>query len=130
MPLQNGRFEKSEIHVAKMTLHMQARFKRHIFFSSLGKKFKAICLFPLIRKLVRVPLPLVWIATGTTYIHKIVKSTNDNLMQDKRQNLIYLDNMLLIPHSLEDEIYTYLPSATSRICNKMQKVCVGKLCRK
>ena len=65
---------------------MQARLKRSIFFIPLGKKMKAICLLLLVGKLVRVPLPLLWFGTGPTNIHKIVKSANDNLMQDKHQN--------------------------------------------
>ena len=65
---------------------MQARLKRSIFFISLGKKMKAICLLLLVGKLVRVPLPLLWFGTGPTNIHKTVKSANDNLMQDKHQN--------------------------------------------
>ena len=35
LPLQNERFAKSEIHVAKRRLHVQTRLKRRIFFSSL-----------------------------------------------------------------------------------------------
>ena len=43
LSLQNGRFEKSQIHLAKRRLHVQTRLKRRIFFSFLGKNFKAIC---------------------------------------------------------------------------------------
>ena len=96
LPLQNGRFAKSEIHVAKRRLHVQTRLKRCIFFSSLRKKFKAIYLHLLVRKLVRVPLPLLWFGTSTTNIHKIAKSANDNLTQDKHQN-----NNLLRRHAID-----------------------------
>ena len=65
---------------------MQAILKRCIFFSSLGKKLRAICSLLLVRKLVRVPLPLLWFGTSTTNIQKIVKSANGNLTQDKHQN--------------------------------------------
>ena len=82
LPLQNGRFAKSEIHVAKRRLHVQTRLKRCIFFSSLVQRFKATCLLSLVRKLVRVPLPLLWFGTSITNIHKIAKSVNDNLKQD------------------------------------------------
>ena len=40
------------------------RLKRCILFSSLGKKFKAVCSLPLVRKLVRVLLPLLWFGTS------------------------------------------------------------------
>ena len=43
LSLQSGRFAKYEIHVAKRRLHVQTRLKRRIFFSFLGKNFKAIC---------------------------------------------------------------------------------------
>ena len=43
--LQNGRFAKCEIHIAKRRLHVQTRLKRCIFFSSFGKKFKTIFRF-------------------------------------------------------------------------------------
>ena len=95
LPLQNGRFAKSEIHVAKRRLHVQTRLKR-LFFSSLRKKFKAICLLSLVRKLVRVSLLLLWFGTSTTNIHKITKSANDSLTQDKHQN-----NNLLRRHAID-----------------------------
>ena len=53
----------------------------------LEKKFKTICSIPLVKKLVRVPLPLLWFGASTTNIHKITKSANDSLTQDKHQNI-------------------------------------------
>ena len=100
LPLQNGKFAKSEIHVAKRRLHVQTRLKRCIFFSSLRKKFKAICSLSLVRKLVRVPLPLLWFETSTMNIHKIAKSANDNLTQDKHQN-----NNLLRRHAIDWSLF-------------------------
>ena len=126
MSLQNGRFAKTEIHVAK--LHVQTRLKRCIFFSSLGKNFKEICSLPLVRKFVRVSLPLLWFGTSTTNIHKIAKSINDNLTQDKHQN-----NNLIRRHAIDWSLFrkdshaprhSNLPSATPRICHELEKVCV------
>ena len=106
----------------------KTRFKRCVLFSSLGKKFKAICLLSLVRKLVRVPLPLLWFETSSTNIHKIVKSAKDNLTQDKHQN-----NNLLRPHAIDwlffrrdshELRHSNLLSATSRICHKLEKVYV------
>ena len=94
MSLQNGRFAKSEIHVAKRRLHVQTRFNRYILFSSLGKKFEAICSLPLVRKLVRVPLPLLWF--GWSFFRR----------------------------DSHEPRHSNLPSATSRICHKLEKVCV------
>lgn len=71
--MQNGRFAKSKIRIAKRRLHVQTILKTCIFSSSLGKRFKAICLLPLVRKLVRIPLPLLWFGISTTNIHKLVK---------------------------------------------------------
>ena len=65
---------------------MQSRLKRCIFFSFFGKRFEAICSVPLVRKLVRVPLPLLWFGTSITNIGNIFKSANDNLTQYKNQN--------------------------------------------
>ena len=111
----------------KSKLHVQTRLKRCIFFSSLGKKFKAICSLPLVRKVVRVPLPLLWFGTSTTNIHKIAKSVNDNLTQDKHQenNLLRrqaIDWSLLRRDSHKPK-HSNLPSARSRICYKLEKVC-------
>ena len=126
--LQNGRFAKYEIHVAKRRLHVQTRLKICIFFSSLGKKFKAICSLSLVRKVARVPLPLLWFGASNTNIHKIAKSANDNLTQDQHQN-----NNLLRRHVIDWSLFrrdcheprhSNLPSATSRICLKPGKVCV------
>ena len=41
-------------------------------------------------------LPLLWFGTSTTNIHKIAKSANDNLTQDKHQN-----NNLLRRHAID-----------------------------
>ena len=87
---------KMEGLLSKRRLHVQTRLERCIFFSSLGKKFKAICLRMLVRKLVQVPLVLLWFGTSTTNVYKIVKSANDNLTQDKHQN-----NNLLRRHAID-----------------------------
>ena len=104
-------------------LHVQTRLKRCIFLSSLGKKFKAVCSLLLVRKLVRVPLPLLWFGTRTTNIHKISKSANDNLTQDKHQNNNAIDWSLFRRDSHEQR-HSNLPSTTSRIRHKLEKVCV------
>ena len=69
---------------------MQTRLKRWIFFRSLWKKFKAICSLSLVRKLVRVPLPLLWLNIRLNI--KII---------------IYLDDILLIGHSLEEIVMSW-----------------------
>ena len=102
---------------------MQTRLKRCIFLSSLGKKFKAVCSLLLVRKLVRVPLPLLWFGTRTTNIHKISKSANDNLTQNKHQNNNAIDWSLFRRDSHEQR-HSNLPSTTSRIRHKLEKVCV------
>ena len=58
----------------------------HIFQFPSKKKLEAICSLPLVRKLVRFPLLLLWFGTSTMNIHTIFKSANDNLTQDKHQN--------------------------------------------
>ena len=101
---------------------MQTRLKRCIFLSSLGKKFKAVCSLLLVRKLVRVPLPLLWFGTRTTNIHKISKSANDNLTQDKHQNNAI--DWSLFRRDSHEQRHSNLPSTTSRIRHKLEKVCV------
>ena len=68
---------------------------------------------------------LVW-ETSSTNIHKIVKSANDNPTQTKYQN-----NNLLRRHAIDWSLFrrdihrprhNNLPSATSRICHKLEKV--------
>ena len=133
LPLQNGRFAKCKIYVAKRRLHAQTSLKRCIFFSPFGKKFKAIYLLPLVKKLVQVPLSLLWFGTSTTNIHKIAKSANDNLTQDKhqyynsfRQHAIDLP---LFRRDTHKSRHSNLPSATSRICHKLQKFCIDTSAR-
>ena len=63
-------------------------------------KKKTICLLPLVRKLVRVPVPLLWFGSSTTHIQKIVKSAHDNLTQDKHQN-----NNLLRRHDIDGSLF-------------------------
>ena len=57
------------------------------YFSVPLEKVKAIYSLPLVRKLARVPLPLLWFGTSTTNICKIVTNAND---------------VLLIGHTLEE----------------------------
>ena len=103
MPLQNKRFAKSEIHVAKRRIHVQARLKRCIFFSSLGKTLKTICSFSLFRKLVRVPLPLLLVWEQHQEIHKIAKCEKENLAQDKHQNKdLFRRHAIDWSHTLEE----------------------------
>ena len=103
--------------------------KRCIFFNSLGKMFKTICLLSsVVRKLARVSLPLLWFGTSTTNIIKIAKSANENLTQYKHQN-----NNLLRQHAIDWSLFgrnshesrhSNRPSTTSKICHKLEKVCV------
>ena len=85
--------------------------------------FKAIYLLLLVRKLVQVSLPLIWLN-----IHKIFKTASDNRTQDKYQN-----NNFLKWHAIDWSFFrrdTHEPrhrnflSVTSRICQKLGKVCV------
>ena len=107
------------------------KLKRCIFFQFSWKKFKTICSLPLVRKPAWVPLPLLWFGTSTTHIYKIFKSANDNLGQDEHQN-----NDLLRQHAVDWSLFlrdtheprhSNLPSATSRICHKLEKVCVDTI---
>ena len=88
------------------------------------KTFNAIRSLPLIRKLVWVPLPLLWFGTSIMNIHKIVKSTNDNLMQGKRQNYNVLKRHVTDWPLFRTDIYepklSNLPTATYRICHKLE----------
>ena len=115
-------------HVAKRILHVQIRLNSCIFFSSLGKKFKAIRSLQLVRKLVRVTLFLLWFGTSTTNIHKIVKSANDSLTQDKHQNYNlfrrHAIDWLLFRRDTHESKHSNLPSATSGICHKLEIICV------
>ena len=83
---------------------MQTRLKRGIFFSSLGEKFKAICLLSLVRKLVRIPLPLFWLGPAPQIFTKLLKVPITILDRIIIKIIIYLDDMLLIGHSLEEII--------------------------
>ena len=101
----NERFAKTEILVAKRRLLLRPRFKRCIFFGSLGKKLKSICSFRFVRKLVRVPLTLVWFGTNTTKLFtKLLKVPMTILRKMNIKMIIYLDGMLLIGHSLDEII--------------------------
>ena len=67
-------------------------------------QFKAICSLPLVRKLVRVPfLSLFWFETSITNIHKkLLKVPMTALHRLSIKIIIYLHDMLLICHSLEE----------------------------
>ena len=85
----------------------------------------------LVRKLVRAPSSLLCFGTSTANIHTIVKSINDNLTQDKHQNHYLLRrhviDWLLFRRDTHESKHSNLSSATSRICQKLEKVYVDTI---
>ena len=98
------------------------------YFSVPLEKVKAIYSLPLVRKLARVPLPLLWFGTSTTNICKIVTNANDNLTQDKNQNYNLLSRRAIdwshFRRDTHEPRHSNLPSETSGICHKLDKVCM------
>ena len=97
------------------------------FLVPLEKNLRQFVRFRWSGKLYEFLLPLLWFGTSTTNIHKIAKSVNDNLTQDKHQenNLLRrqaIDWSLLRRDSHKPK-HSNLPSARSRICYKLEKVC-------
>ena len=70
--LQDGRFALSEVCVAERGLHVQSRPEGGILQCSSTQRFTKISMVSLVRKLLPVPVPMLWFGTSSQNIHKII----------------------------------------------------------
>ena len=113
----------------KKVLHVQTRTEGCKFLYCFStQRFTKIITVSLCRKLVQVPVSLLWFATSSQNIHKIIKgsSLSFETSDDKGHNL----SRRFIDFGKRYEGNTYgkglrdLPIATSRLCDKFEEVCV------
>ena len=91
------------------------------------QRFTKIITVSLGRKLVRVPVPMLWFGTSSQNIHKIIKGPNFSFetSDDKGHNL----SRRLIDFKKECERLCDLPISTSRLCDKSEETCVRSCTR-
>ena len=125
--LQDGRFALPEKCAAKRGLHMQNRPEGCILQCSSTQIFTKINPVSSSRKLVRVPLPMLWFGTSSQNIHKIIKGSNLSFetSDDKGHNLSRRFNDFGKQHeqNISGKGLCDLPIATSRLCDKSEDVC-------
>ena len=73
-----------------------------ILLCSFTEKLEEIRLVPLVRKLMRISVPMFCLGFCPTIFHKIIENSNSNFASHKYKMLIYLDDMLLMAHSIEE----------------------------
>ena len=119
----------------KKVLHVQTRPEGCKFLYCFStQRFTKIITVSLRRKLVRVPVPMLWFVTSSQNIHKIIKgsSLSSETSDDKCHNL----SRRFIDFGKGYEGNTYgkglcdLPIAKSRLCGKFEEVCVRSCTRK
>ena len=108
---------------------MQASLKRHIFFSSLGKKSRQFVCFSWSGNLYEFLCLCFGLGPALQIFTKLLKVPITILHRTKIKIIIYLDDMLLIGHSLEEILLCQNLSATPRICHKLGNICVGTSAR-
>ena len=125
--LQNGRTAKSEIFVTGGRLYVQARSKGCILLRSFTENLEEIRSVPLVRKLILISVPMVWLGSCPTNFHKIIKNPNWNFASHKYKN----DN-LLGRHASNGPLHRgdkHVPQHSnllvtiSGFCNQLEKVC-------
>ena len=91
------------------------------------QRFTKIITVSLGRKLVRVPVPMLWFGTSSQNIHKIIKGPNFSFetSDDKGHNL----SRRFIDFKKECERLCDLPISTSRLCDKSEETCVRSCTR-
>ena len=65
---------------------MQARSKGYILLRSFTEKLEEIRSVPLVRKFIRISVPMFWLGSCPTNFHKIIKNPNYNLASHKYKN--------------------------------------------
>ena len=101
--LQDGRFAK--VCVAKKGLHAQNRPEGYILQRSSTQRFTKLSTVSLGRKLVRVPVPMLWFGTSSHNIQKTIKDSNLSFETSMITVIIYLDDLLILGNSMS-EIFT------------------------
>ena len=112
---------------------MQNRPEGCILQRSSTQRFTKISTVSLGKKLVRVPVPMLWFGTSSQNIHKIIKGSNLSFetSDDKGHNLSrrFIDFRKQYERNIYGKRLCDLPSATSRLCNKAEEVCVRSCTR-
>ena len=130
-PLQDGRFAK--VCVAKKGLHVQNRPERCTLQRFSTQRFMKLSTVSLGRKLVRVPVPMLWFGTSSHNIHKIIKGSNlsSETSDDNSHNLSrrFLDFRKQYERNIYGQGLCDLPIATSRLCDISEEVCVRSCAR-
>ena len=125
--LQNERTAESEIFVTKRRLYVQARSKGCMLLCSFTEKIEEIHSVPLVRKLIRIFVPMFWLGSYPTNFHKIIENSNCNFASHK-----YKNDYLLERHASNGSLYrkgkhvprhSNLLVTTSGFCNQLEKVC-------
>ena len=125
--LQNRRIAKSEIFITRERLYVQARSKGCILLRSFTENLEEIRSVPLVRKLIRISVPMFRLGSCSTNFHKVIKNPNCNFAPHK-----YKNDYLLRRHASNGSLHrgdkhvsrhSNLLVTTSAFCNQLEKVC-------
>ena len=89
-------YKRYKIFVTRGRLNVEARSKGCILLRSFTEILEEIRSVPLVRKLIRIPVPMFWLGSCPTNFRKIIKNPNCNFASHK-----YKNGMLLMGHSIE-----------------------------
>ena len=123
---QNGRFALLEIPSQGKQFSRQDRFERCLFLSATVHELKKVCEICLVRKSLRVSLPLFWISACSQNIFKTIKGTNspteaaENSSSDIPQR--YSSDVKNIRRNFIEQRYINFFASTSGFCHKSEKI--------
>ena len=124
--LQNGSFTLSEIHVATRGLHVQFRHEGFPLFGCPTQKLQGQSSFSMVREALRIPLFVFWLRTSPKNFYQNFKSVNIPNKEIEYQNS-YLSRQHVVVGKVnqggsDSSRHCNFLIATSRICNRPQKV--------
>ena len=119
--------------MTKKGLHVQNRLEGCILQRSSTQRFTKLSTVSLGRKLVRVPVPMLWFGTSSHNIQKNIKDsslsfeTSDDNSHNSSQR--FIDFRKKYERNIYGKGLCHLPIATSRVCDISEEACVRSCTR-
>ena len=110
---------------ARRRLSVPARSKGCILLCSFTEKLEEIRSLLVVRKLIRISVPMFWPGSCPTNFHKTTENSNCGFASHKHKNdyLWCLHDMLLMGHSIWEMSKCNVLVTTPGFCNQLEEVC-------
>ena len=123
---QNGRFALFEIPSREKRFSLQDRSEGFLFLSATVHELKKVCEICLVRKSLRVSLPLLWIRACSQDIFKTIKGTKSSTeaaeYSSNDTSRRYSSNGQNIRGNFNESRHIGFSASTSEFCHKSEKI--------